>query len=154
MSRYDRHSDYPRLKQRLKELCRQKLRSSEVAEKLNVERFRPPKRTDRFTAEMVTRLASGLGLQRRKRYGSAEGLGQDEYHPAGLARQLGVSVYTVKRWMRVGWLNVRRDDIGHRIIWADADELRRLQELRQLPRTWQNKERLAELKKPKQRPAR
>src|SRR5205823_3726760 len=33
VSRYDRHSDYPRLKQRLKELCRQKLRSSEIAEK-------------------------------------------------------------------------------------------------------------------------
>ena len=57
-------------------------------------------------------------------------------------------------WMRVGWLNVRRDAIGHRIIWADADELRRLQELHQLPRTWANKARLAELKKPKQRPAR
>jgi hypothetical protein len=56
--------------------------------------------------------------------------------------------------MRVGWLNLRKDDDGHAVIWADADELRRLRELRRLPRTWANKERLAELRKPKQRPAR
>jgi hypothetical protein len=61
---------------------------------------------------------------------------------------------TIKRWMRVGWLNLRKDDDGHAIIWADADELKRLRELHRLPRTWANKERLAELQKPKQRPAR
>jgi hypothetical protein len=56
--------------------------------------------------------------------------------------------------MRVGWVNVRKDDEGHRIICADADELQRLRQLHELPRTWANKARLAELKKPKQRPAR
>jgi hypothetical protein len=35
-----------------------------------------------------------------------------------------------------------------------AGELRRLKALHRLPRTWANKVRLAELKKPKQRPAR
>jgi hypothetical protein len=60
----------------------------------------------------------------------------------------------VRRWLRVGWLNVRRDEDDHRVIWADADEMRRLQELRDLARTWANRARLAELKKPKQRPAR
>jgi hypothetical protein len=49
---------------------------------------------------------------------------------------------------------VRRDEDGHHIIWADADELRRLRALHRLPRIWANKTRLAELKKPKQRPAR
>jgi DNA invertase Pin-like site-specific DNA recombinase len=154
VSRYEQQSDYPRLVRRLRELCKSKLSSSAIAEKLNEEGFRPPKRTDHFTGMMVTRLASGLGLVRRKRYGSAVGLGQDEYHPAGLARRLGVSVYTVKRWARVGWVNVRRDDLGHRIIWADDDELHRLRELHRLPRTWATRARLAELKKPKQRPGR
>jgi hypothetical protein len=73
---------------------------------------------------------------------------------AGLARRLGMSVDTITRWARAGWLNVRWDEIGHRIVWADADELRRLKELLQLPRTRQNKQRLAELTKPKQRPTR
>jgi DNA invertase Pin-like site-specific DNA recombinase len=151
--RYCQQSAYPRLVSRLKELCSNRLSSSEIAEKLNAEGFRPPKRTDRFTAGMVSRLASQLGVQRRKRYGSAEGLDADEYRPASLARRLEVSADTVRRWMRVGWVHTRRDEIGHRVIWADAEELRRLRELHELPRTWATKARLAELKKPKERPA-
>ena len=84
----------------------------------------------------------------------AVGLGRDGYRPTGLARRLGISRYTVRRWLRAGWLNVRRDADGHHVIWADADELRRLRELHQLPRTWANKSRLAELKQPKPRPGR
>ena len=72
----------------------------------------------------------------------------------GLARRLGISRDTVRRWLRAGWLNVRRDDDGHHVIGADASELRRLGELHDLPRTWANKKRLAKLKKPKPRPAR
>jgi len=49
---------------------------------------------------------------------------------------------------------VRRDAAGFHVLWADADERRRLQELHRLPRIWANKARLAERKKPKQRPAR
>jgi DNA invertase Pin-like site-specific DNA recombinase len=154
VSRYDQQADYPQLVNRLRELCSDRLSSSEIAEKLNSEGFRPPKRTDHFSRDMVQRLTSQLGLTRRKRLGSKEGLGKDEYRPAGLAKKLTVKRDTVKRWMRVGWVNVRKDEDGHHIIWADADELRRLRELHRLPRNWENKERLAELKKPKQRPAR
>ena len=153
VNRYDQQADYPRLVQRLKDLSNKKLSSSSIAERLNEEGFRPPKRTEHFNRDMVQRLRAELGLPQRQRHGSKEGLGQDEYRPAGLAKKLRVKRDTVRRWMRAGWLNLRRDDVGHRIIWADADELRRLRELRQLPRTWANKARLAELIKPKQRPA-
>jgi len=157
VSRYDQQTAYPRLVQRLKELSRTRFSSSEIAEHLNAEGFRPPKRTDHFTSAMVLRLTNQLGLTRRPRPGSAVGLGPDEYRPAGLARKLSVQRDTIRRWMRVGWVNLRKDEAGHHILWADADELRRLRRLRQLhqlPRTWANKARLAELKKPKQRPAR
>ena len=107
-----------------------------------------------FTGEMVRRLASHLGLARRQRHGGATGLGRDEYRPMGLARQLGISRDTVRRWLRAGWLSVRRDDDGHHVIWADAGELRRLRELHGLLRTRANKKRLAKLRKPKPRPAR
>jgi DNA invertase Pin-like site-specific DNA recombinase len=153
VSRYEQPADYPRLVRRLKELCRAKLSSSEIAKRLNAEGPRPPKRPDHFTGEMVLRLTIELGLPRRKRHGSTEELGKNEYRPAGLAKKLGVKRDTVRRWMRAGWLNLRKDEDGHHIIWADADELRRRRELRRLPRTWANKERLAELQKPKQRPA-
>jgi hypothetical protein len=153
VSRYDQQSDYPRLTRRLRELCQEKLSSAEIAEQLNAEGFRPPKRTDHFTGAMVLRLKNQLGLIRRKPHGNTDGLGRNEYRPGRLARKLGVKRETVRRWMRVGWVNVRKDDAGHHVIWADADELRRLRQLHRLPRTWENKERLAELKKPKQRPA-
>jgi hypothetical protein len=154
VSRYDQQADYPRLVQRLRELCQERLSSARIAACLNREGFRPPKRTNRFTGSMVLRLTAHLGLARRERHGSPSGLGKNEYRPTGLARQLGVSRDTVRRWLRVGWLTVRCDADGHHVIWADAAELRRLRELHRLPRTWANRARLAELKKPKQRPAR
>jgi len=154
VTRYSRQSDYPRLAARLRELCTGRDNSAAIAERLNAEGFRPPKRTNRFNGEMVRRLTVQMGLLRRPRHGSATGLGPDEYRPMGLARRLGIGRDTVRRWLRVGWLNVRRDDDGHHVIWADAAELRRLRELHALPRTWANKARLAKLKKPKPRPAR
>jgi hypothetical protein len=154
VSRYDQQADSPRLVQRLGELCQERLSSAAIAARLNAEGFRPPKRTSRFTGSMVLRLTAHLGLARRARYGSPSGLGRHEYRPTGLAQKLGIARDTVRRWLRVGWLNVRRDADGHHVIWADASELRRLRELHQLPRTWANRARRAELKKPKQRPAR
>ncbi len=154
VSRYDQQADYPRLVQRLRELSQKRLSSADIASRLNREGFRPPKRTNRFTGSMVQRLLSHLGLMRRERHGSLSGLGKNEYRPASLARKLGVSRDTVRRWLRVGWLNVRRDADGHHIIWADGAEMRRLRELHRLPRTWANRAKLAELKKPKPRPAR
>ncbi len=154
VKRYDLQSDYPRLVERLKALCQERASSAAIAERLNAEGFRPPKRSDRFTGQMVQRLTSHLGLVRRQRHGSPMGLERDEYRPAGLARWLEVSRDTVRRWLRAGWLTVRRDADGHHVIWADASELRRLRELHQLPRTWANKERLARLKMPKPRPGR
>jgi DNA invertase Pin-like site-specific DNA recombinase len=154
VSRYDQQADYPRLVQRLRELCQERLSSATIAARLNREGFRPPKRTNRFTGSMILRLTAHLGLARRERHGSPSGLEKNEYRPTGLARKLGVSRDTVRRWLRVGWLSVRRDADGHHVIWADAADLRRLRELHRLPRTWANRAKLAKLKKPKPRPAR
>jgi hypothetical protein len=153
VSRYSRQTDYPRLVARLRELATGRLHAATIADRLNAEGFRPPKRATRFTRDMVLRRMAHLGLIRRPRHGSAAGLGPDEYRPMGLARTLGISRDTVRRWQRAGWLTVRKDADGHHVIWADADELRRLAELHQIPRSWENKARLAELKRPKLRPA-
>jgi hypothetical protein len=154
VTRYSQQSDYPRLVARLRELCPGRLNSAGIAQRLNAEGFCPPKRTNRFTGEMVLRLTTHLGLARRQRHGSPAGLEPDEYRPMSLARRLGISRDTIRRWLRAGWLNLRRDEDGHHVIWADAGELRRLRELHHLPRTWANKTRLAKLKKPRPRPAR
>jgi DNA invertase Pin-like site-specific DNA recombinase len=152
VSRYTQQLGYPRLVERLKELCKSRLSSSQIAQRLNEEGFRPPKRTNHFSGAMVARLTAEMGIQRRQRHGSVSGLGPGEYRPATLARKLGVKRDTVRRWLRAGWLRTRRDEDNHTIIWADSDEVRRLQELHKLPRTWENKRRLEQLKKPKERP--
>ena len=43
----------------------------------------------------------------------------------------------------------RTDADGHHVIWADADELRRLGQLPGLRPSWANKDRLAALRRPK-----
>lgn len=154
VKRYDLQADYPQLVARLRAWGAEGLSAAEIAERLNAEGFRPPKRVDHFKAGMVRRLLWHLGLARREPHGSTAGLGRDEYRPGGLAQRLGVPRDTVRRWLRVGWVTARRDARGHHVIWADASELRRLKELRRLPRTWATKERLAELTKPKPRPER
>ncbi|OWK39931.1 recombinase family protein [Fimbriiglobus ruber] len=154
VTRYSQQADYPRLVARLRELCADRWNAAGIAERLNAEGFRPPKRTTRFTGEMVLRLTTHVGLARRPRHGSSTGWKSDEYRPMGLARRLELSRDTVRRWLRAGWRNVRRDEDGHHVIWADAGERDRLRELHRLPRTWANKGRLAELQKPTPRPAR
>ena len=62
VKRYDLQSDYPLLVERLRKLCAEKLSSAVIAERLNAEGFRPPKRTDHFTGSIVQRLTSHLGL--------------------------------------------------------------------------------------------
>jgi DNA invertase Pin-like site-specific DNA recombinase len=150
--RYDCRSDYPRLVERLRSLSSARLHAAEIAERLNAEGFHPPRRAERFTARIVLWLMVRLGLPRRERYGSAAGLEEDEFRPMGLARRLGVSRDKVRRWLRSGWLRVRRDEDGHHVIWADADELRRLRELERLLRAGASQARLAKLKEPKPRP--
>ena len=151
---YCRRSDYPHLLARLREWCGERLSPAEIATRLNAAGFVPPKRATRFTEGIVQRLTVKLGLARRPPHGSTAGLSANEYRPAGLARRLGIGRDTIRRWMRVGWVQVRRDENGHRVIWADAGELRRLRALHRLPRTWANKARLTELNTPKPRPAR
>jgi len=152
--RYDQHSEYPRLTARLRVLCGQRRAAAAIAAQLNAEGFHPPKRTTRFTRAMVLRLIGQLGLGCREPHGSPVGLGPNEYRPAGLAGRLAIHRDTVRRWIRVGWVHVRRDENGHHVIWAGAGELRRLRELRQLPRDWANRARLAELIKPGPQPMR
>ena len=152
--RYDLRADYPQLVARVRGCCSDGLSAAEIADRLNEEGFRPPKRADRFNRGMVQRLLCRLELTHRKPHGSPSGLGQDEHRPSSLARRLEIGLDTVRRWVRAGWVTSSRDAQGHHVIWADASELARLRELHALPRTWATKDRLAELSKPKAHPER
>jgi hypothetical protein len=148
--RYDLRADYPRLISRLRAVCAEGLSVAAIAERLNEEGFRPPKRVDRFNRGMVQRLLSRLESAHRKPHGNLSELDQDEYRPSDLARRLEIALDTVRRWI----LTSSRDTQGRHVIWVDAAELVRLRELHVLPRTWANKDCLAELSTPNRRPAR
>lgn len=154
VKRYDLQASYPQLLAKLRGWCGEGMNAAGIAERLNEEGFRPPKRAERFNRGMVQRLLWHLDLARREPHGSLAGLGPDEYRPGSLARRLEISRDTVRRWLKAGWLTSSRDAEGHHVIWADASELQRLCELHRLPRNWETKSRLAELTRPKPRPER
>ena len=153
VSRYDVLTDYPRLVERLRELAGTGLGAVQIAERLNAEGFRPPRRADQFSASIVWRLSARLGVPRREHYGSSVGLGPDEFRPKALCQQLGVSRQTVQRWLRLGWVRARQDEDGHHVLWADAAELERLRGLRRPTRAGASPPRAEEVKEPKPRPA-
>ena len=153
--RYDQLADHSRLLNRIDELRKEGLPLATVAERLNQEGFRPPKRSQVFKGGIVARL-----LAKRERSGPrprvvADGrlLGTDEWLLSDLARHLGMPPATLHRWIRVGWVHARKLPTpgGHWAIWADSDEQERMTRLRNCPRGWSEEPLLAELTKPKAR---
>lgn len=154
VTRYECRADHPRLVARLRALCGEGLRAAAVADRLHAEGFCPPRRGNRFKPAIVLWLMAKVGLPRRERYGTATGLGPDEYRPMGLSRRLGVSRDAVRRWVRSGYVTTRPDADGHHVIWADASELRRLRALDRANKAGATASRLAKLRVPRPRPGR
>jgi DNA invertase Pin-like site-specific DNA recombinase len=152
VSGYKRQRDWPRLSARLATLDGRKKTPREIASVLNRDGFRPPKRASRFTPGMVRRLLHDLGLRPRvsRRPASAEALSPGECWLHDLARELAVSPHTLHGWRKKGWLHVRQ--VGGRggpwAVWADAREHDRLSALKECPRLWSQRQRLAELRMP------
>ena len=140
VDRYEHLSDYAQLLERIGALSDDGLSLAQVAEHLNEEGFRPPKRTSRFTGGMVARLLSKQGRRGpRPRRATAAGMLQpDEWFLSDLARALGMPRDTLHRWRRVGWVQARKLPVagGAWVLWADAEELARLRQRRQTPRGW------------------
>ncbi|WP_406694207.1 recombinase family protein [Singulisphaera sp. Ch08] len=114
--RYDLRADYPQLIARLRALCAEGLSAGEIAERLNEEGFRPPKRVARFSRGMVQGLLTRLEPAPRKHHVRPPDLDQDEYRPSGLAHRLEIALDSVRRWLRAGWLTSSRDAQGRHVI--------------------------------------
>jgi hypothetical protein len=156
VSRYDQLSNYQELLRRIDVLRQAGCSFAKVAEQLNREGFRPPKRTDRFTGNMVGRLLSSSGLHApRPRAMNAAGLlDEDEYWLTDLARELKIPIATIQKWRIVGWVDSRKVNVagGRWAIWADDEELTRLRRIRSYRRKWPDPRYPAELITPKRRP--
>jgi hypothetical protein len=151
---YKQLADYPKLVERIASLKQQDFSAEAIAQQLNTEGFHPPKRCNSFSASMVQRLLGRCSLKNATSPSRDLPLGPDEWTLAGLAGRLTMSKETMHSWRKLGWVHSRKLEgpMGRWILWADAEELARLQQLRNCPRTWENKPQLAELTVPKPRP--
>jgi DNA-binding transcriptional MerR regulator len=157
IGRYIHRSDYPQLLERIQKLSDSGLSLAAVAEQLNQDGFQPPKRTQRFTGGMVGRLLSRQALRgpRPQAATKAGMLQEHEWFLSDLARELGMPQATLHRWRRVGWVRARKLPVagGAWVLWADAEEQRRLRQLRQTPRGWsEDAEARTRLTQPKAKP--
>jgi hypothetical protein len=138
---YEQLSNYHELLTRIESLLAEHKSLGAIAQQLHEDGFRPPKRSSKFTAGILTRFLRERGIRTGVLPYSVtqeNHLERDEWWLADLAGKLGMPIATLHRWQRVGWLTSRKvAAAGNRwAIFADEDELNRLNRLRNSPRGW------------------
>lgn len=145
VARLEQLSYWPQLADRIRGLSQQHLKSAEIAELLNQEGWRPPKRREKFGAAGVKNLMQRLGLrQSRSRSVDQTSLLENEWWLPALARRLDMPEVTLYLWVRRGWLKARQSKKGRWIATADKKDLDRLRQLRQMSRGEHNRRRWTE----------
>jgi hypothetical protein len=151
--RVEQLRDYPALMGRVAELHRAGRTSGEIAEALNREGFRPPKRRETYNAAMVRQLLSRRGRSgpRPRAVTDDDPRGDGEWWLSDLARELAMPQPTLHCWVRRGWVRARKlpGAGGRWVLWADAEDLERLRRLRAYRRTWPDEPYPLELTTPK-----
>jgi DNA invertase Pin-like site-specific DNA recombinase len=148
---YGQLRDFDHLVERLRELQGAGSSAAQIADQLNQEGFYSPKQRSPFNKALVRQLLSRLGLS-SERPGTVV-LGPHEWWASDLARELQIPPTTLQRWIRRGWLQTRRSPLrGFRILWADCEEFKRLEQLRAYTKAHAKGPFPAELTVPKRRP--
>jgi DNA invertase Pin-like site-specific DNA recombinase len=135
-------SYYPQLAVRARELADSGCTIAQIAERLNAEGFRPPKRITVFTPNAVSDLLRALGLQRPRIPASHNrpALALHEWWLRDLAAYLDMSEVTLDAWVRRGWATgYLHPQARLRVVRADPAEVERLRALHQVPRGQHNR---------------
>ncbi len=135
-------SYYPQLAARARELAGSGCTTAQIAQRLNAEGFRPPKRSPVFTPNAVTDLLRALGIQRSRTPGRRNRpvLDQHEWWLRDLAENLGMSQVTLDSWVRRGWAaGYLHPHARLLVVRADPAEIERLRTLHQVPRGQHNR---------------
>jgi hypothetical protein len=128
-------SYFPRLRQRAGELLAAGCTAAQIAETLNAEGLRPPKRAAAFTQSSVGDLLGTLGLQHARTPSSRPELGEHEWWLRDLADHLGMSKVTLDAWTRRGWADgYLHPEARLIVVHADPAEVDRLRALHETPR--------------------
>jgi hypothetical protein len=135
-------SYYPQLAARARELAGSGHTTAQIAERLNAEGFRPPKRIAVFTPSAVSDLLRALGLQRPRNPASRNrpALAQHEWWLRDLAAHLGMSQVTLDHWVRRSWATgYLHPQARLTVVRADPAEVERLHALHHVPRGQHNR---------------
>jgi len=155
VARYDQLDNYDQLIARILELRDEKKTAAQIAERLNREHYRPPKRRETFNAGMVRQLLwRRVRPTKRPRAAESQALDDNEWWITDLVRHLQIPYSTLYSYLRRSWVHARQLPVagGRWVIWADEDELDRLRRLHNCPRSWLNQPQAADLTQPKPRP--
>jgi hypothetical protein len=139
VARLEQLSYYPQLVERLHALAAEGLSLATIAQRLNEEGFRPPKRRERFGAQGVQALLRRLGrLTSRSRTRRHDPLGEHEWWLTDLAQAIGMPPVTLFHWIRRGWVTGRQEAQPPRrwILWADEAALEQLRERHRRPTSY------------------
>jgi DNA invertase Pin-like site-specific DNA recombinase len=146
VGRLDQLSYYPVLRARIAGLAREGRNSRQIAETLNAEGYRPPKRAAVFTGQQVRHIMDRHGIREsaKGRPAVLTDLGPGEWSVPGLSAELGMPTASIYNWIYRGWITARRAP-GDRnwIILAGEDQLRELRERRSRPPGYYNRARWA-----------
>jgi len=156
--RYEQLRDFDRLKRKILELHQAGWKSRDIAQQLNHERFRPPRRAKQYNAVMVRQILSRsirTTPNDQKTAAPSKVLGPDEWFLRDLGRAMGIPGETLYGWLHRGWVTGWRVLRGRRsqwVVWADSDERDRLRRLRAWPPGKSKAEQAPQLTLPKTRP--
>ncbi len=132
---YEQMAGYAALWQRILAWSDQGVSRAEIANRLNAEGCRPPKRATRFNASMIANLLAKHGRSGpRPAALSTRGLlKKHEWLLTDLARELTMPAATLHLWRKNGWAIARKLPTpgGHWAYHAPPNELRRLRKLRE-----------------------
>jgi hypothetical protein len=156
IGRYEMLRDYDRLIARMVELRDAGQIAIEIADRLNAEDFRLPRCDKRFSARIVQQLFCRAGLigPHEDKAAKDELKKANEWWIEDLVRELKMPLVTLSNWCRKGWVHARKVTLAYRrwVIWADAEEIRRLRKLRKYRRPGPRYSNPKELTTPKPRP--
>jgi len=125
-------STYKTLLKRTRSLHKKGNSPSEIADVLNKEKWRPPKRRDTFNGAMVAKILRLLGLRSSKQKPRADSADRrrNEWTLSELARTLDMPEVTLYKWLRSDKLAARRAKNGMWLVRAGKRELARLGAMR------------------------
>ena len=135
-------SYYPQLAARVRELAGSGHTTAQIADRLNAEGFRPPKRSPAFTpsrsATCCGPWASGAPASRPA--ATRPALAEHEWWLRDLAAHLGMPEITLDAWVRRGWATgYLHPQARLLVVRADPAEVERLRALHQVPRGQHNR---------------